>query len=65
MLKISCGTVMTSKCVTIKMHDAFGKVCGDNYVLGVFNPLWIAVASTAYVCTLERTANGKHWHARS
>lgn len=65
MLKISCGTVMTSKCVTIKMHNAFGKVCGDNYVLEVFNPLWIAVASLAYIATLERTANENHWHAKS
>lgn len=49
----------------IKMHDASEKVCGDNYILGVFNPLWLAVASNAYVCTPERTANEKHWHGRS
>lgn len=47
MLNISCGTVMTSKWVMIKMHNAFGKICGDNYVLEVFNPLWIAVDSLA------------------
>lgn len=65
MLKISCGTVMTSKCVTIKMHNVFEKVCGDNYVLEVFNLLWAAVASLAYICPLERTANENQWHAKS
>lgn len=30
---------MTSKWVTIKMHDAFRKVCDDSYALEVFNPL--------------------------
>lgn len=56
---------MTSKCVTIKMHNVFEKVCGDNYVLEVFNLLWAAVASLAYICPLERTANENQWHAKS
>lgn len=66
MLKIFCGTGMTSKWVIIKMHNAFRRVCGDSNALEVFNSLWRAVASLAYICSLERTkANANHWHAKS
>lgn len=52
MLKISCGTVMTSKWVTKKNAQCIWKGLWYNYVLVVFNPLWVAVASLAYICTL-------------
>lgn len=66
MLKIACGTVMIWKWVVIKMHDAFRKVYGDNYVLlGVSNLPWIALQPVLPVCSLGRTANENHWHARS
>lgn len=48
------------------MHDAFRKVYGDNYVLlGVSNPPWIALWPALPICSLGRTANENHWHARS